>query len=424
MKPQAISEALTPFEVTDRYQTLKFRVFGAVLERLERRNISADEIEPALLEREIEATIPIALAAEATPLNAGEKRKLIADVRAEIVGFGPIDPLLDDETIDDIVVNGPNRVYVERRGQLEPVAVRFRDNAHVMNIIYRIIGPIGRRVDENNPFVDARLPDGSRVNAMIPPVAIDGPTLSIRKFKRDPLSAQDLLDGKALNPEMLSLLRRSVRGRMNILIIGGTGAGKTTLLNVLSGFMGAKERVITIEDAAELQIRHAHVVRAETRPGNADGAREVSSREILRNALRMRPDRIILGEVRGSEAVDMLQAMSTGHPGSMATIHANSTRDALARLEMLLGFADFKADPATMRRFVSTSIDMVVEVQRLASGVRRIVGIGMVRGADAAGYAIEDAFRFREDPPLSGEGTFERIPEVADALDRRLPRDG
>jgi pilus assembly protein CpaF len=339
-------------------------------------------------------------------MNAGERAMLAEDVQNEIGGLGPLEPLLADPAVDDVVVNGARRVYVERAGLLSPAPVRFRDDAHLMAVIQRIVSPIGRRVDEATPYVDARLADGSRVNIVIPPVALDGPLLSIRKFRRTPMSAEDYVRSGALTDEMLGFLRDAVRSRLNIVICGGTGSGKTTLLNMLSGFIPDTERLVTIEDAAELQLRQSHVARMETRPATLEGGREISARDLTRNALRMRPDRIILGEVRGAEAVEMLQAMSTGHDGSMATIHANSNRDVFSRLEMLLGFGGLNGDAGSIRRYLARSIQLLIQVQRLENGRRRIVSIAEVTGVEGESYSLNELYAFEEDPPLSGQGEF------------------
>ncbi len=328
-KQEAVSPSLS---ASDNYQWIKFRVFDLTLEHLERQGLDADTIPPAALQDQIATAISLVVQGQGAAFNQRERAALIDDVMNEISGLGPLQPFLDDAEIDDIVVNGPSCVYVERAGNLEEAHVRFRDAAHLMNIIQRIVSPIGRRVDESSPYVDGRLADGSRVHVIIPPVALEGPVLSIRKFKRIPLSGNDLVRNGSMTAEMLDFLSSAIAGRKNILICGGTGTGKTTLLNVLSSYIGAKERLVTIEDAAELKLQKSHVVRLETRPASADGTSEVSARDLMRNALRMRPDRIILGEVRSSEAIEMLQAMGTGHDGSMATIHANGPRDALERL--------------------------------------------------------------------------------------------
>jgi pilus assembly protein CpaF len=401
------------------YQQVKFRVFDAVLERLELRGVTGDQITRPQLQQEINAALVGVMARESSPLNAAERTALVKEVQDEIVGLGPLEPLLLDTTIDDIIVNGPFRIYVERRGKLSPVPARFRDAAHLMNIVQRIVGAIGRRVDEASPFVDARLADGSRVNVVIPPIALDGPMLSIRKFRAQSMRMQDYIRMGAISREMGEFLATAVRSRLNILICGGTGSGKTTLLNMLSGFIGDAERLITIEDAAELQLRQHHVVRLETRPPTLEGTREVTARELVRNALRMRPDRIILGEVRGAEAVEMLQAMSTGHDGSMATMHANSNRDAFSRLEMLLGFGGLNTDPRTLRRYIANSIQLVVQLHRMANGTRRVTSVSEVTGLEGDNYTLNLLYHFEERPPMSGQGEFvtaSRRPFFADRL--------
>jgi pilus assembly protein CpaF len=392
-----------PLSASDHYQWAKFRVFDLTLEQLERQGLDADTIPPAALQDQIAAAIALALRGQTAAFNQRERATLIDDVRNEITGLGPLQPFLDDPQIDDIVVNGPGSVYVERAGNLEEAFVRFRDAQHLMNIIQRIVSPIGRRVDESSPYVDGRLPDGSRVHVIIPPVALEGPVLSIRKFKRTPLSGGDLVRGGAMTQNMLDYLSAAIAGRKNVLICGGTGTGKTTLLNVLSSYIGAKERLVTIEDAAELKLQKAHVVRLETRPVSADGTSEVSARDLMRNALRMRPDRIILGEVRSSEAIEMLQAMGTGHDGSMATIHANGPRDALERLEMLVGLHGFSADLASVRRFIASAVDIVVHVVRRADASRGVAAICEVADAQGGIYMLRECFRAEADPARKKE---------------------
>lgn len=395
--------------MSDSYQAVKAQTCQQVIDQLESRGSTAEALTPKALREEIEQVIAGRSRRGQLALNAAERLLLIEDVEDEVAGLGPLAPLLRDASIDDIIVNGPGTVYVERAGLLEKVDTRFRDDAHLMNIIQRIVGPIGRRVDEASPYVDARLADGSRVNIVIPPVALDGPLLSIRKFRMQALNMQDFVDRQVMSADMAAYLAAAVRARLNILICGGTGAGKSTLLNMLSTFISDRERLITIEDAAELQLRQDHVVRLETRPPNVDGSREVSSRELVRNALRMRPDRIILGEVRGVEVVEMLQAMSTGHDGSMATLHGNSPRDAFARLEMLLGFAGLQNDIRAIRRFIASSVHLVVQIQRLANGSRRIVGITEVTGIEGEAYSLNELFAFHEQPALSGQGEFRTL---------------
>jgi len=395
--------------MSDSYQAMKAQLCQQVIEQLEALGSNAEALGQRLLREQIEQAITIRSRRGQLALNSAERLLLIEDVEDEVAGLGPLAPLLRDPTIDDVIVNGCSRVYVERNGLLEKVETRFRDDTHLMNIIQRIVGPVGRRVDEATPYVDARLHDGSRVNIVIPPIALDGPLLSIRKFRMQALTAEHFIDRNVMSQEMANYLGAAVRARLNILICGGTGAGKSTLLNMLSGFIGDKERLITIEDAAELQLRQHHVVRLETRPPNADGDREVSARELLRNALRMRPDRIILGEVRGTEAVEMLQAMSTGHDGSMATLHGNSPRDAFARLEMLLGFAGLQNDVRAIRRFIANSVHLVVHIQRLVNGSRRIMSITEVTGLESEAYSLNEIFAFEEQPPMSGLGEFRTL---------------
>jgi len=395
--------------MSDSYQVAKAQTCQQVIEQLEARGNTAESLERRALREEIELVITSRSRRGQLALNAAERLLLIEDVEDEVVGLGPLAPLLRDPTIDDIIVNGPHSIYAERAGLLEKVETRFRDDAHVMNIIQRIVGPIGRRVDESSPYVDARLPDGSRVNIVIPPIALDGPLLSIRKFRLQARTIEDFVERQAMSADMAAYLGAAVRSRLNILICGGTGAGKSTLLNMLSTFIEDHERLITIEDAAELQLRQEHVVRLETRAPNHDGSREVSARELVRNALRMRPDRIILGEVRGVEAVEMLQAMSTGHDGSMATLHGNTPRDAFARLEMLLGFAGLQNDVRAIRRFIANSVHIIVQIQRLANGSRRIVSIVEVTGLEGEAYSLNELFCFDEQPPMSGKGEFRTL---------------
>jgi pilus assembly protein CpaF len=410
--------------MSDSYQAVKALTCQQVIEQLEAQGSTAETLDQRMLRHEIEQVINSRRRRGQLALNSAERLLLIEDVEDEVVGLGPLAPLLRDTTIDDIIVNGANTIYVERAGMLEKVDTRFRDDAHLMNIIQRIVGPIGRRVDEATPFVDARLADGSRVNIVIPPVALDGPTLSIRKFRMQQLSLDDCVATGVMSAPMADYLGAAVRSRLNVLICGGTGAGKSTLLNVLSSCIDDRERLVTIEDAAELQLRQGHVVRLETRPPNVDGNREVSARDLLRNALRMRPDRIILGEVRGVEAVEMLQAMSTGHDGSMATLHGNSPRDALARLEMLLGFAGQQNDVRAVRRFVANSIHVIVNIQRLANGSRRVTAVAEVTGVEGDTFTLNDLFRFDEQPVGSGQGEFRTLsprPYHAARLRERAP---
>jgi pilus assembly protein CpaF len=399
----------TAQRMSDSYQSIKAMICAQVIEHLETQGMTAEQLEDRGLRHEIEQVINSRSRRGQLALNSAERLLLIEDVVDEVIGLGPLAPLLRDPGVDDIIVNGASTIYAERGGILERVDTRFRDDVHLMNIVQRIVGPIGRRVDEATPFVDARLADGSRVNIVIPPVALDGPLVSIRKFRMQKLSVEDCVASGTMSATMAAYLSCAVRSRLNILICGGTGAGKSTLLNVLSSCISNKERLVTIEDAAELQLRQDHVVRLETRPPSVDGSREVNARDLLRNALRMRPDRIILGEVRGVEAVEMLQAMSTGHDGSMATLHGNSPRDALSRLEMLLGFAGQQNDVRAVRRFVANSIHVIANIQRLSNGSRRVTSVAEVTGVEGETFSLNELFRFEEQVPGSGEGVFKTL---------------
>ena len=334
--------------------------------------------------------------AESTPMTLQERERLAQEILDEVFGLGPLEPLLKDSTISDILVNSYKDVYVERRGLLERTNVQFRDEAHLLAIIDRIVSAVGRRIDESSPMVDARLADGSRVNAIIPPLAIDGACLSIRRFGREPLNVDTLLRNQTLTSGMLALLRGCVFARMNTLISGGTGAGKTTLLNVLSSFISNRERIISIEDAAELQLHQDHVVRLETRPPNVEGKGAVHQRQLVINSLRMRPDRIIVGEVRGEEALDMLQAMNTGHDGSLTTIHANSPRDALGRLETMVAMASLNMPEVATRRQIASALDLVVQVSRLSDGTRKVTSISEITGVEGDIISMQEIFTFRK----------------------------
>ena len=408
-EPAAADPVEQDFSLSDTYQATKFKIFDLVLELLDARNVAADAASSRAIRTIIDEGIQRFAIRDGLALNTTERVWLADDVYHEITGLGPLQPLLHDATIDDIIVNGPRRIYVERGGKLETAPARFRDNAHLMTIIQRIVSPIGRRVDEASPFVDARLADGSRVNVIIPPIALDGPMLSIRKFKPEQITGDDYVRSGGMSAEMLAFLSNAVESRLNVLICGGTGSGKTTLLNMLSGYIGDTERLITIEDAAELRLRQQHVVRLETRPATLDGTREVNARDLVRNALRMRPDRIILGEVRGAEAVEMLQAMSTGHDGSMATVHANTDREALSRIEMLLGFGGLQTDLRTLRRYIANSIQLIVHIQRMTDGRRRLSSVTEVTGLEGDTFTLNPLYRFAPDAPLSGEGVFETL---------------
>jgi pilus assembly protein CpaF len=333
---------------------------------------------------------------QGVPLSASERDRLSREVLDEVFGLGPLEPLLQDPTVNDILVNTFSKVYVERGGVLEKTPVVFKDNLHLMHIIDKIVSAVGRRVDESSPMVDARLPDGSRVNAIIPPLAVDGPILSIRRFGSVPLTADDLLARLTFTQEMLEVLMKAVKARLNIVVSGGTGAGKTTLLNVLSGFISERERIVTIEDSAELQLKQEHVVRLECRPPNIEGKGAVHQRELVINALRMRPDRIVIGEVRGAEALDMLQAMNTGHDGSLTTIHANSPRDALSRIETMVLMANINLPEKALRHQIASAIHVIVQVSRMSDGTRRVTHISEITGSSADVISMQDIFLFEK----------------------------
>lgn len=378
---------------TDAFRALSQRLYRAIFERidLERlQQLSGDQFR-----RELSLLIERILDEENLPVNQAERRRLVQDMQNEMTGLGPIEPLMSDPSVSDILVNSHKQVYVERRGKLDLTPVRFHDDAHVMRIIEKIVSRVGRRIDESSPMVDARLQDGSRVNAIIAPLALDGPVLSIRRFSVQPLTIVDLIAHHTLTPQVAELLEALGKAKVNILISGGTGSGKTTLLNVMSGFIPDSERIITIEDAAELQLQQAHVVRLETRPPNIEGRGEVPQRALVKNALRMRPDRIILGEVRGAEALDMLQAMNTGHEGSLATIHANTPRDAVARLENMIGMAGANLGLRAMRQQISSAITVVIQLMRLTDGSRKLVSLQEVTGMEGEVITMQEIFSFR-----------------------------
>jgi pilus assembly protein CpaF len=376
------------------YQELKLDIHQKLLDRVD---LSAMEsLTPERLHEEIAVLVERLLAEDDVLLNDAERASLIRDIQHEMLGLGPLEPLLADPTISDILVNSHAKVYVERRGKLESTDVRFADDAHLMKIIDKIVSRVGRRIDESSPMVDARLPDGSRVNAIIPPVSLDGPVVSIRRFAVIPLKVEDLLQYKTLTPEMASILQGLSKAKVNMLISGGTGSGKTTMLNILSGYIPQSERIVTIEDAAELQLQQPHVVRLETRPPNIEGKGEVTQRSLVKNALRMRPDRIILGEVRGAEAVDMLQAMNTGHEGSLATIHANTPRDALSRLENMIGMAGLNLPIKAARQQISSAITALIQIGRLADGKRKVMSIQEITGMEGEIITMQEIFAFRQ----------------------------
>jgi pilus assembly protein CpaF len=376
------------------YEELKAKVHQRVIELLDLTVASSMGEEQ--LGQELSHVVEQVLQEGKVALNQRERGQMVQDILDEVSGLGPLEPLLKDHTINDILVNSHKQIYIERYGKLERTAIRFRDEAHLRRIIERIVARMGRRVDETSPMVDTRLPDGSRVNAIIPPCALDGACLSIRKFSKDPLQVSDLIEKRSLTPEIAELLRGIVRARLNVLISGGTGCGKTTLLNILSGFIPTTERIVTIEDAAELQLRQDHVVRLETRPANIEGKGEITQRDLVRNALRMRPDRIVVGEVRGAETLDMLQAMNTGHDGSLTTVHANSARDALARIEMMVAMAGLDIPSKGLRYYISSALDVIVQLARLSDGSRRVVSVQELSGMEGEVVTMQEVFTFEQ----------------------------
>ncbi|MFT0172029.1 CpaF family protein [Paraburkholderia mimosarum] len=375
------------------YQELKKNVHQAVIDRVELEKLQ--RLSNEQIHHELAQLVERIIEEDNVPINELERKQLVRDVRDEMLGFGPLELLLADPTVSDILVNTHKHVYVERRGKLELTDVTFYDDAHLMKVIEKIVSRVGRRIDESNPMVDARLPDGSRMNAIIPPSAIDGPLLSIRRFAVNPLSTKDLIENQSMTPPMLQVLEAMSAAKMNVLISGGTGSGKTTLLNVLSGFIPSDERIVTIEDAAELQLRQMHVLRLETRPPNIEGRGEITQRSLVRNALRMRPDRIILGEVRGAEALDMLQAMNTGHEGSLATVHANTPRDAITRLENMIGMAGLNLPQKSARHQISSAISVIIQVSRLTDGRRKVTSIQEITGMEGDIINLQEIFAFK-----------------------------
>lgn len=374
------------------FQEMKSRLHRALINRMDLTKLAA--LTPEQVNAEVSRLAESLLAQEAMPLSTSERDRLVNDVQHELFGLGPLEPLLADPTVCDILVNSFGTIYVERRGKLEVTNVAFKDDEHLMRVIERIVSSVGRRIDESSPMVDARLRDGSRVNAIIPPLSIDGPVLSIRRFGAEPLRMNSLIENKALTRDIADMLQMCVTARLNILISGGTGAGKTTLLNALSAYIPENERIVTIEDSAELQLQQPHVVRLETRPPNIENKGEVTQRDLVRNALRMRPDRIVIGEVRGGEAIDMLQAMNTGHDGSLTTVHANTPRDALARLETMIQMTGMRLSDRAMRQQVASALDLVVQVARLSDGTRRITAISEITGMEGETITMQDIFLF------------------------------
>ena len=387
---RASIESTPETSAAHQFAMLKGRIHRRLLERLNLANL--EKLDRAQVVDAIRKVVHELLVVEKVPLNFEEREDLIRQILDEIFGLGPIEPLMKDPEVSDILVNTWRQVIIERHGKLEPTDIQFQDDRHLLQVIDRIVSAVGRRIDDSSPMVDARLPDGSRVNAIIKPLAIDGPHLSIRKFKRDALTGEDLIRFDSVNEPMLELLSGIVKARLNVLISGGTGSGKTTLLNVLSGFIPHNERIVTIEDSAELQLRQPHVVRLETRPPNIEGEGAVPQRLLLINALRMRPERIIVGEVRGAEAVDMLQAMNTGHDGSLTTLHANTPRDALTRLETMVAMANLNLPEKAMRQQVASAIQVVIQVARLTDGTRKVVGIGEITGMEGEVISMQDIF--------------------------------
>lgn len=411
------------------FQEMKSRLHRALINRMDLTKLGT--LTPEQLHAEVSRLAESVLAQEAMPLSTAERDRLVNEVQHELFGLGPLEPLLGDPTISDILVNSHGTIYVERRGKLEVTNVAFKDDEHLMRVIERIVSSVGRRIDESSPMVDARLRDGSRVNAIIPPLSIDGPVLSIRRFGTSPLRMDSLIENKALTRDIADMMQMCVNARLNVLISGGTGAGKTTLLNALSAYIPEDERIVTIEDSAELQLQQPHVVRLETRPPNIEGKGEVTQRDLVRNALRMRPDRIVIGEVRGGEAIDMLQAMNTGHDGSLTTIHANTPRDALARLETMIQMTGMRLSDRAMRQQIAAAINLVVQVARLSDGTRRVTAISEITGMEGETITMQEIFMYERtgvDPQGQVIGRFRptgirpRFAERLKACGLQMPR--
>jgi pilus assembly protein CpaF len=404
-----LSQQASKKYIPDEYFEFKSIIHDRLLTLLDLSLI--DKLDRETLNAQIRQVVDKILREESfsLPLNLSEREKFFTEIIDEVLGLGPLEPFLKDHSVSDILVNTYKSIYVERHGKLEPTDARFKDDSHLMRIIDKIVSTVGRRIDESAPMVDARLADGSRVNAIIPPLALDGPSLSIRRFAVNPLELEDLIDSQTLIPEIAEILKGIVRSRLNVLISGGTGSGKTTLLNVLSRFIPENERIVTIEDAAELQLKQAHIVRLETRPPNIEGKGEVVQRDLVRNSLRMRPDRIIVGEVRGKEAFDMLQAMNTGHDGSLTTVHANTPRDALIRLETMVAMANLEIPSEFIRKYISSAINVLVQVARLADGKRKLISLQEITGMEGKIITMQEIFSFQQtqiDPEGNVKGRF------------------
>ncbi len=383
-------------DIPEEYFAFKTRIHDRLLDLIDLSLV--ESVDTDVLKSQIRVIVEKILKEDGfhMPLNLTEREMLLREIQDEIMGLGPLEPFLQDPKISDILVNTYNQIYVEKFGKLEPTDARFKDNGHLMKIIDKIVSSVGRRIDESSPMVDARLADGSRVNAIIPPLTVDGPMLSIRRFPENPLELGDLINFKTLTPEIGEILKGIVATRLNIVISGGTGSGKTTLMNVVSRFIPANERIVTIEDSAELQLKQEHIVRLETRPPNIEGKGEVTQRDLVRNSLRMRPDRIIVGEVRGKESFDMLQAMNTGHDGSLTTVHANSPRDALMRLETMVAMANFDIPSEFLRRYISSAIDVVIHVARLTDGTRKVISLQELTGMEGSVITLQEVFSFQQ----------------------------
>ncbi|MFN6152753.1 MAG: CpaF family protein [Planctomyces sp.] len=377
------------------FEALKSHIHGKLVEKLDMTRVS--ELEGDSLRREIRVVVEHLCDTENTMLNRSERERLVEEVLDEAFGFGPLELLLKEDDVADIMINGPKNVFVEKNGRIQRSEVTFRDNEHLMQILDRIVSRVGRRIDETSPMVDARLPDGSRLNAIIPPLALDGPSLTIRRFGSNPLTLEDLLKFGAFTPEMVMFLEGAMKARLNLIICGGTGSGKTTLLNTLSSFISNENRIVTIEDAAELQLQQEHVLRLETRPPNIEGRGRITATDLVRNALRMRPDRIIIGECRGGETLDMLQAMNTGHDGSLTTVHANNPRDAISRIETLVNMSGYELPMLAVRKQIASAVNLIIQASRLQGGSRKVTYITEVIGMEGDVIVMQDIFRFVQD---------------------------